>query len=120
MFRITTPCWPSDNTLIVRTKNETAFEYLFLQLRQIDFNSLNRGSTQPLLTQADLKVQPLLLPPLELLAHFHAATRELYRRVDKFHVESRILATLRDTLLPKLISGDLRVKDAERFVKDGD
>ena len=120
VFRITTPCWPSDNTLIVRTKNETAFEYLFLQLRQIDFNSLNRGSTQPLLTQADLKVQPLLLPPLELLAHFHAATRELYRRVDKFHVESRILATLRDTLLPKLISGDLRVKDAERFVKDGD
>jgi type I restriction enzyme S subunit len=30
--------------------------------------------------------------------------------------ESRTLATLRDTLLPKLISGELRVKDAERFI----
>jgi type I restriction enzyme S subunit len=30
--------------------------------------------------------------------------------------ESRILAALRDTLLPKLISGELRVKDAERFI----
>jgi type I restriction enzyme S subunit len=30
--------------------------------------------------------------------------------------ESRTLAQLRDTLLPKLISGELRVKDAERFV----
>jgi type I restriction enzyme S subunit len=29
---------------------------------------------------------------------------------------NRILATLRDTLLPKLISGELRVKDAERFI----
>ena len=115
VFRITTPCWPSDNTLIVRTKNEAAFEYLFFQLQQIDFTSLNRGSTQPLLTQTDLKVQPLVLPPFELLAHFHAATRDLYCRVDESHAESRTLAALRDTLLPKLISGELRVKDAERF-----
>jgi type I restriction enzyme S subunit len=32
--------------------------------------------------------------------------------------ESRTLAALRDALLPKLISGELRVKDAERFVAD--
>lgn len=32
-------------------------------------------------------------------------------------VEGRTLADLRDTLLPKLISGELRVKDAEKFVE---
>jgi len=32
--------------------------------------------------------------------------------------ESRTLSSLRDTLLPKLISGVLRIKDAERFLKD--
>jgi len=32
--------------------------------------------------------------------------------------ESRTLAALRDALLPKLISGELRVKDAERFLKE--
>jgi type I restriction enzyme S subunit len=32
-------------------------------------------------------------------------------------MESRSLAALRDTLLPKLISGDLRIKDAERFLE---
>jgi type I restriction enzyme S subunit len=31
--------------------------------------------------------------------------------------ESRTLAALRDALLPKLISGEIRVKDAERFLK---
>ena len=109
VFRITTPCWPSDNTLIVRARNEAAFEYLFFQLRQIDFTSLNRGSTQPLLTQTDLKAQRLVLPPLGPLIRFHAAIRDLYRRIDESHAESRNLSALRDTLLPELISGELRV-----------
>ena len=37
-------------------------------------------------------------------------------RQKKAHQDSAILATLRDTLLPKLISGELRLKDAERFI----
>ena len=90
-------------------------EYLFFQLRKIDLHFLNRGSTQPRLTQTDLKIQPLALPPTELLAVFHGATRNLYRRVDELHAESRTLAAVRDTLLPKLISGELRVKHAEPF-----
>jgi len=32
--------------------------------------------------------------------------------------ESRILASLRDALLPKLVSGEIQVKDAERFLKE--
>ena len=35
-----------------------------------------------------------------------------------FITESRTLAALRDALLPKLISGELRVKDTERFLKE--
>jgi type I restriction enzyme S subunit len=118
VFRVTMPCWPSDNTLIIRAKDEAAFEYLLFQLRQIDFRSLNRGSTQPLLTQTDLKVQPLVFPPAALLAHFHGATCRLYRRVDEVQAESRTLAALRDALLPKLISGELRLKDAEKWIQE--
>jgi type I restriction enzyme S subunit len=116
VFRITTPCWPSDNTLILRANHQSAFEYLFLQLQLVDFESLNRGSTQPLLTQSDLKAQRLLLPPSAVLDHFSALTAELYRRIDENNAESRTLAALRDALLPKLISGELRVKDAEKFI----
>ena len=71
-----------------------------------------------MLTQTDLKAQPLVLPPLELLSRFHAATGDLYRRVDESHVESRTLSALRDTLLPKLISGELRLGDPKRLVHD--
>jgi type I restriction enzyme S subunit len=118
VFRITTPCWPSDNTLVLRANQQAAFEYLFLQLQQIDFDSLNRGSTQPLLTQTDLKAVPLLLPESAVLEHFGIFSRGLYKRVDEAVAESRTLAQLRDTLLPKLISGELRIQDAEAFLKE--
>ncbi len=54
---------------------------------------------------------------MEIIESFeHFAVAEL-RRQKECDDESRTLAALRDTLLPKLISGELRVKDAERFVE---
>jgi type I restriction enzyme, S subunit len=76
---------------------------------------LNRGSTQPLLTQTDLKMQPTLLPPTAVLMHFSMMAKGLYYRIDASNNESRTLAALRDALLPKLISGEVRVGEVERF-----
>jgi type I restriction enzyme S subunit len=118
VFRITTPCWPSDNTLLIEARKPEAFEYLFLQLKRIDIAALNRGSTQPLLTQTDLKSLPVPLPPASVLERFHEFSKGLYERIDSSERESRTLAALRDALLPKLISGDLHVKDAELFLEE--
>lgn len=115
VFRITSPCWPSDNTLILRTKYQHAFEYLFFQLNRVDFSSLNRGSTQPLLTQTDLQAQRLVLPPSEVLTRFHNVAHNMFVRTDLAESESHTLAAIRDALLPKLISGKLRVPNAERI-----
>jgi type I restriction enzyme S subunit len=43
--------------------------------------------------------------------------RPLHARIVSNERESRTLAALRDALLPKLISGELRVKQAERFIE---
>lgn len=116
IFRITSPCWPSDNTLILKVKDKRTFEFLFFQLKRIDFTSLNVGSTQPLVTQTDLKTQLFLFPSANVLEQFHTLAEIAYARLDESNSESRSLAVLRDTLLPKLISGELRVKDAETFL----
>jgi type I restriction enzyme S subunit len=113
VFRIVTPCWPSDNTLILRARDEQDIEYLFLQLRQIDFYSLNRGSTQPLLTQTDLKSQSLVLPSKSIIARFNFVEKWLFEKIDAVNNESIILAEIRDALLPRLISGGIRVTDKE-------
>jgi len=57
--------------------------------------------------------------PRELVLAYETRVSPLDDRVEINERESLTLAALRDTLLPKLISGELRVKDAERFISQG-
>jgi len=118
VFRIASPCWPSDNTLVVIPREKIASEFLYFEMKRVDYDALNRGSTQPLLTQTDLSGQDLVLPSNSLLSEFHTHVSTYFARLDQAMKESRTLAGLRDALLPKLIRGEIRVKDAESFLKE--
>jgi type I restriction enzyme, S subunit len=62
--------------------------------------------------------KPLMVrPPTELVAAFDSVAMSSERRREEMISESRTLAALRDTLLPKLISGELRVQEAEKFIE---
>ena len=50
--RFNTPCWTSDNTLMITSP---CYEFTNQILHRIDYSSMNRGSTQPLITQGDMK-----------------------------------------------------------------
>ena len=109
VFRVTSPCWPSDNTLVVKPQDRQAFEFLFFHMQRIDFVALNRGSTQPLLTQSDIKTQHLTFPTAPILEYFSTLAGTWCARIDEAECEIEGLIALRDTLLPKLTSGELRV-----------
>jgi type I restriction enzyme, S subunit len=55
-------------------------------------------------------------PPARVIAMFDRSADGMLARTLECRRESRTLAALRDTLLPKLISGELRLKDAEKFI----
>ena len=57
----------------------------------------------------------VVVPPLVLRA-FEQQVSPIFQRILKSIEECVSLAALRDTLLPKLISGELRVQDAQRFI----
>ena len=118
IFRISEPCWPSDNTLILFPKKKIYFHFVFFMLQLIEFESLNRGSTQPLVTQMDLSNQSLVIPNANVSNLFWVNVYSLFEKIDKSLEESSILSSLRDTLLPKLISGELRVPDAEKLLEE--
>lgn len=59
--------WASDNTLVIVPKY---FEFVFHVLREIDYAVLNRGSTQPLITQGDIKALDIYIPKKEELVLF--------------------------------------------------
>jgi len=60
----------------------------------------------------------LVKPPIPITKAFTDRIRPSIERMIAGIHESRTLAALRDTLLPKLISGKLRVKDAEKFIEN--
>ncbi|BAH37222.1 MAG TPA: restriction endonuclease subunit S [Gemmatimonas aurantiaca] len=74
------------------------------------------GSTFLEISKANFRPIPMVAPRACIMDAFDRLARPLYERIVACAKASRTLTALRDTLLPKLISGELRVKDAERFV----
>jgi type I restriction enzyme S subunit len=74
------------------------------------------GTTVNMLPIDGVQKPLIVCPPRELVAAFDSLAMTAEHRRQEMVSESRTLAALRDALLPKLISGELRVKDAEQFV----
>jgi type I restriction enzyme S subunit len=75
------------------------------------------GVAIPGLNSTQARSLTILVPSQAVAAAFNATTEPLISRILANCNESRTLATTRDLLLPRLMSGELRVKDAERLVE---
>ena len=102
-------CWISDNVLISKPLKKENYYYAFFIMKRLDFESLNRGSTQPLVTQTDLKIQQVILPDENTLVVFHKIAKILLEKIILNNDELKRLSQIRDSLLPKLMSGKIRV-----------
>ena len=74
------------------------------------------GSTFPEISKSVLRQLPMLAPPRPILDAFARIADALVGRITASAQEVQALAALRDTLLPKLISGELRIADAEQRI----
>lgn len=111
----------STEFLVLVPKPPATREYLYCLLGSADFQGALRalatgtsGSHQRA-RPADVLDLPVLRPPGSVLAEFGDRVTPLLERSLVAKRESISLAAVRDTLLPKLISGELRVPDAERI-----
>jgi len=75
------------------------------------------GSTFLEISKSSFRPIRVVSPSAPIMDAFDRVSRPMYRKVVENERESRTLAALRDALLPKLIRGEIRVKDAERFLK---
>ncbi|MET7936715.1 restriction endonuclease subunit S [Streptomyces sp. NPDC005322] len=96
--------------------------FLYESTRTLEFQayleSVAEGSAYPAVRAERFLSAPILLPELAEREEFEVAAMAMRRRAHQARLESRTLATLRDALLPQLMSGRLRVKDAEKIVED--
>src|SRR5699024_10522403 len=95
--------WASDNTLVIQTKY---LNYIENYLKTIDYYSLNRGSTQPLLTQGDLQNQLIKFNEEEVLK-FEDNNQIFVDKIRNNEKENQQLSNLIDILLPKLMNGEI-------------
>ena len=102
----------------LRGKLGTAGYFTYYATRSLvsTLQQRTHGSVFDTITRDTLASVTSIVPPLHLVDAFEALVGPIFGRILTNLRESRTLAALRDTLLPKLISGELRVKDAERLV----
>jgi len=99
----------------IQTVNKVYETYLYTYLSSDMFdeekNRLATGTTMQAVNTDSIRSIRLAIPPENIAAKFDEIARPMYRKIWNDFLESRTLASLRDTLLPKLMRGEVRVKD---------
>ncbi|AXM18144.1 restriction endonuclease subunit S [Xanthomonas oryzae pv. oryzae] len=114
------PTVVDSHVTVVRAGQRLRHTYLgqWFSDKQSEIQTMGEGSTgQTELSRLKLAHMPILIPSQKLLADFDAIVSPLNSKIALADSSSRSLATLRDALLPKLITGELRVQDVERLVE---
>lgn len=105
----------STEFIVACAKPGVSREYLFSLVTSSDFSRIYRtlvtgttGSHQRIRPETMLDIK-LVVPPAALIRDFTTVAKPMFDRINRNIEQSRTLATLRDTLLPKLLSGELAV-----------
>jgi type I restriction enzyme S subunit len=115
VFYVAGDFWPLNTSLWVREFRWATPSYALHLLRGIDFAQFNAGSAVPTLNRNHVHGLPTLLPPAPLVEVFEQFATRCLQRQSASDNECAALGALRDSLLPKLISGEVRVSaTAER------
>lgn len=105
------PCWISDNAIMCAPKNMIYYNFLYILLKKIKLKERAGGSAQPLINQSILKGLKFILPSESLVKKFHSIAYKNTQLTENLKKENEKLAEIRDTLLPKLLSGEIEIPD---------
>lgn len=102
--------WVNNHAHVLEGKYPFSTDFIYLLLRKTKVNNIVTGAVQLKINQTNLNSLEVLIPNSEIVETFNDAVKGIF---DKYFLnKQKILTTtkLRDTLLPKLMSGELRVK----------
>ncbi len=109
-----TPCFPIDTVFYVKTRESLVFCYYLLQT--LCLNTMNTDAAVPGLNRDNAYRLPVIWASEAVREAFDRLVVPLRESIDANDKESRILAQTRDLLLPKLMSGQIRVRNVEKQI----
>lgn len=86
--------------------------------REYCINNMTGSSGRQRVAAPQVAAYPMPIPPIALTNHFTDMTDHLFVKTGRLDKENQTLASLRDTLLPKLISGEIRVPEAKDILAE--
>lgn len=104
-----------NNIIMLRPEDAHLRYYLYIWFKYLQGQALIQGikggPAQPKFNKTDFKNTSVLIPPKDILTRFHEAVAPMFEMISQKQIETAHLADLRDTLLPKLMSGEIDVAD---------
>ena len=105
--------WVNNHAHIITGKEGFSVEELYLFFSLTNIKSIVTGAVQQKVSQQNLKKVPAIIPSKDVLSAFDELIQPIFSQIRNLRDENASLADLRDTLLPKLMSGELDVSDID-------
>ncbi|TQP58944.1 restriction endonuclease subunit S [Vibrio cholerae] len=109
--------WPLNTTLWIKEYPRSNPYHAYFFLQTIPLEQFNSGSAVPTLNRNHVHNRPITLPSQDVLNKYADLVKDNFTQILNRRIQSETLEKLRDTLLPKLISGELRLDDVELAVE---
>ena len=103
--------WASDCSFIDSTCDNLLFVYCFLSVNNRLLRHAQTGAVQPHVKPSDIHDFDIVIPTKDIIEEFQTKIEETIKLRGNIEKENIRLASLRDSLLPKLMSGELKVND---------
>lgn len=105
--------WVNNHAHIITGKNGFTVELLYLLFSLTNVQSIVTGAVQPKISQANLNKVPIVIPSEAELKAFNESIQPFFAEIRNLRAENDRLATVRDSMLPRLMSGELDVSDLD-------
>lgn len=115
------PARVNQHVAIIRASDGVPPRYIHLHLLQVSTKSfllgMDAGASRQAVSKGHIESVPLVLPPAQILHRFQEQTAPIFEAVNNNTSQASVLASVRDTLLPRLLSGELSPRQSERLME---
>ena len=113
--RLDKPMTLGNNIIMLRPENDSLRLYLYIWFKYCRgkhiIQGIKGGSAQPKFNKTDFRNTSILLPPRELISRFDSIISPMFKIIENNQRQTRKLISMRDSLLPKLMTGQLDISE---------
>lgn len=109
VFYVVEDFWPLNTTLYVEKNNVDSHLFCYFLLKTLDFQALNAGSSVPTLNRNHVHNIKVVSPTNRSIKLFNKVVQPMFNKIHQLRQENHFLVELRDSLLPKLLSGEIEI-----------